>query len=515
MPNITHGTIAAGHSLTAQAGIEMLQQGGNAFDAALAAMLATCVAEPSTTSAASGGFLLAHTAKGQHKLYDFFVQTPQNKNLNSVPDFFPVTLNFGAASQTFHIGLASAAVPGFFAGFFHIYEQLGTLPLDVIAAPAIRFARQGVEIIPFQHHAFNLLKPIITHSSTGKELFINKTTGQIANIGESLRMPLLADTLEHIMREGKRAFYEGEIAQRIAKDCKENGGFITLEDLKNFQVIEREALRHTYRGKQLLTNPPPSSGGILIAFTLALLEKVNLGNMTFGSAEHIELLTKALQQCSLARNKALNGHQYDESITDRFLSDAFLNHFQLNSPNKWGCTTHLSVLDEKGNAASVTTSHGEGCGYYIPGTQIMMNNMLGEEDLMPNGFHTWAENVRFSSMMSPTILLDEGGKAQIVTGTGGANRIRTAILQVLNNIIDFKMPLAEAVKAPRIHWEEETLYLEPGFEKQVYQLQNLGKIVSWDTLNMFFGGAHTVGIPVQGMLTGTGDSRREGATLSC
>ncbi len=185
--------------------------------------------------------------------------------------------------------------------------------------------------------------------------------------------------------------------------------------------------------------------------------------------------------------------------------------------NRWGSTTHISVIDDEGNAASVTTSNGEGASYVIPGTQIMMNNMLGEEDLNPHGFNQWPVNQRMSSMMAPTMIL-QAGKPQLVLGSGGSNRIRTAILQVISNILDFGMPLAAAVEAPRIHWEEGVFHLEPGLTDSAAATglwasdqQGTDRVLQWQQSNMFFGGVHTVGVGAAGGLQGAGDPRRSGA----
>ncbi|PSN12684.1 gamma-glutamyltransferase, partial [filamentous cyanobacterium CCP5] len=181
--------------------------------------------------------------------------------------------------------------------------------------------------------------------------------------------------------------------------------------------------------------------------------------------------------------------------------------------NKWGSTTHISVIDEEGNAASITSSNGEGSAYVIPGTQIMVNNMLGEEDLNPNGFHTWSPGQRMSSMMAPTILL-EHNRPRLVLGSGGSNRIRTAILQVISNVIDFGMDLSEAVNCPRIHWERGVLHLEPGYDRSVLPSlpPETDDWIWWQQPNMFFGGVHAVAVDESGRIDGAGDQRRGGAT---
>ena len=511
----THGTIAAGNINTAQAGIEILRNGGNAFDAAAAAVLATFVTEPTLTSAGGGGFLLAHTKENENILFDFFSQTPRQKKTKGDINFYPVELNFGDAIQQFHIGLGSMAVPGNMAGIFHVQQKLGRLPFKDVAQPAIEYAKNGVEINEYLSFCLTLLKEILTTSPEMRQVYM--PNGELLQLGDKIFIPKFADTLSYITEKGVREFYQGDIAHQLVKDCEDYGGYLTLEDLKNYQVIERKPLLIDYRGNKFLTNPPPSSGGILIAFALELLSKVDLANMGFGTGQHLQTLISAMRLTNVAREDRYNTNIYHENVEKIFLSAEHVAEYQnqlTNEVNKWGSTTHLSVIDAEGNAASVTTSHGEGCGYVIPGTGIMMNNMLGEEDLNPHGFHQWRENVRISSMMTPTIVLKDN-LPEIVLGSGGANRIRTAILQVISNIIDFKMPVDRAVNSPRIHWENGVLNVEPGFGDEVIQdlLSSNENMVLWNKKNMFFFGVHTV-MEAAGLISGAGDDRRSGAIAS-
>ncbi|HCF28560.1 MAG TPA: gamma-glutamyltransferase [Cyanobacteria bacterium UBA11049] len=512
MPKITHGTIAAGDLRTAQAGIEIFRNGGNAFDAAAAAVLASFVIEPTLSSAAGGGFLLAHTKDNENILFDFFSQTPRQKRSKGEINFYPVALNFGDAVQEFHIGLGSMAVPGNIGGIFHVQQKLGRLPFKVVAEPAIHYARTGVEINEFQSFCLILLKEILTASKELRQVFA--PNGELLQLGDKLYMHNFAESLSYLAEKGVREFYQGEIAHQLVKDCQNYGGYLTLEDLGNYQVIERKPLFINYRGNQFLTNPPPSSGGILIAFALELLSKVDVSNMGFGSSLHLQTLVNVMHLTDVAREDRYNTNLYQENVEQIFLSAEHIAEYEhqlTKSVNKWGSTTHLSVIDAEGNAASVTTSHGEGSGYVIPGTGIMMNNMLGEEDLNPHGFHQWQENVRISSMMAPTIVLKDN-QPEIVLGSGGANRIRTAILQVISNIIDFKMPVDAAVNNPRIHWEDGVLNIEPGFRDDVIKdlVSSNEELILWNKKNMFFGGVHTV-MEAAGSISGAGDDRRNGA----
>jgi gamma-glutamyltranspeptidase/glutathione hydrolase len=519
MSQKTCGVIAAGHPKTAEAGIEILRNGGNAFDAAVAAILTSFVAEPGLTSAAGGGFLLAHTQANQNILFDFFTQTPcQKRNLGEI-NFYPVEMDFGGAVQEFHIGLGSMAVPGNIAGVFQVHKRLGRLPFTVVAEPAIHYAKNGVKLNKFQYYCLaSILKPIIIDYKEGRQFF--RPTGEVIEPEGILIMKDFADTLAYLAEKGAREFYEGDIAHRLVKDCQDLGGHLTLEDLKNYRVIEREPLVIDYRGNTLVTNPPPSSGGTLIAFALKLLSKIDVASLGFGTTHHLEILGQVMQLTNEARKDGYDANLYQSDIAEKFLSNEHLVNYEhklTETVNKWGSTTHLSVVDGEGNAASVTTSNGEGSGYVIPGTGIMVNNMLGEDDLNPQGFHQWQENVRISSMMAPTIVLKDN-QPEIVLGTGGSKRIRTAILQVISNILDFKMSVKEAVDSPRVHWENDVFHVEPGFAEEEINKLTLpanNQLVRWQEKNLFFGGVHTVLETSEGLIEGAGDKRRDGGVASC
>lgn len=541
----TRGAIAAGHPQTVAAGEEMLRLGGNAFDAVAAAIAASFVTEPGLTSAAGGGFLLSHTPDNQNTLFDFFTQTPQQKRSTDV-DFYPIDVNFGSVTQQFHIGLGAMAVPGALAGLCHVHRKLGRLPLKEVLQPAIHFAREGVEVNAFQSYCFDILEPILLRSEEFKAILMPE--GTRVQAGDRIVMSTFAQTLGDIAAKGPDYFYRGDIGQQLVQDCETRGGHITMADLESYQVVERSPLALQYRGKTLLTNPPPSSGGTLIAFALELLRGVAVGEMDFGSLSHIQLLAKVMQLTNGARKDGYDDHLYSTDIAKTFLAKdhyqgyeiqllQFLRGYGLqaqgrqgegpkSSPilNKWGSTTHISVIDAEGNAASVTASNGEGSGYTIPGTGIMVNNMLGEADLHPNGFHQWPENLRISSMMAPTIILNEQHRPEIVLGSGGSNRIRTAIFQVLSNLVDFKMPIDQAVNSPRVHWENGTFSLEPELnggqpatiqpEIDAQRFPFDSTVNQWNAPNMFFGGVHAVvrSVDEDGVerFDGSGDRRRGG-----
>jgi len=329
--------------------------------------------------------------------------------------------------------------------------------------------------------------------------------------GENFRQPQLADALEILAREGERLFYQGEMGADLAAACESGGGYLQRGDLAGYRVVKRAPLDYRYRNARILTNPPPSSGGSLIRFAHALLEPHTQGE--FGSVRHLTLLAEVMKQTNLARLE--NGHIENEGGGNILRAETiarFRSVLAGHPVNSRG-TTHISVVDEQGNAASLSLSNGEGSGYVLPGTGIMLNNMLGEEDLNPGGFHRWDAGVRVSSMLAPTLAMTDDHILAI--GSGGSNRLRTAILQTLNNLYDFGMTVHEAVDSPRLHVEKEFLSIEPGFpEASVTKLcAGYPDHHRWPDKNLFFGGTHTVRRDGRGF-SGAGDPRRGGVFLS-
>lgn len=474
------GIIAAGHAETARAGQIILQQGGNAFDAALAACLASFVSEPSLTSLGGGGFMTAVQANGHATLYDFFVQTPQHRKPIEEVEFVESMINFGTTVQAQFIGRGAAAVYGCPAGISHIHEQLGSLPFSEIAAPALALCKQGVVITPYQAYTIAILEAVLMFGEESMETFCKD--GRLILEGERLFRPRLADTLDAYVKEGKNLFYHGEIAQRYAQDSREHGGSVFLEDLHAYQIFERRPKRLDLNQLAVLTNPPPSAGGSLITHGLSFLQEKGMPGSS-GPA-YIKRLADAMRE---------------------------MEDFREHKLDLLGNTTHISVMDVQGNAASITTTLGGASGRNIPGTGIPNNNMLGETDLHPGGPYQWQEDQRVTSMMSPTIVLRDG-KPAIVTGSGGSSRIRTALLQVLTNLTRHGMSVQEAVNHPRIHWEKGLLNIEPGLleEGEILDMPE-SEQKPWAEKNMFFGGAHTVVRTPDGSLDGCADPRRDGA----
>ena len=496
------GAVAAGHAETARAAEMILQAGGNAFDASLAALATACVAEPILASLGGGGFLLAHTPSS-NTLYDFFVQTPQQRRKPSDLEFYPIHADFGTATQEFHIGQGSIAVPGVVKGIFTVHKELCSMPLREIFAPAISLAKSGVRMNAFQASVFQIIAPILNATPQAHQLFASSDSpDRLVAEKELLRLPELASTLELLSEEGEAAFYHGAIAQQIAKDCAERGT-LSLSDLADYQVVKRQPLEINYRQHKIFTNPMPSTGGSLIYFTLKLLESIER------EVEPLDV-ARAMELTNLWRKRGgLNAASLGDEVYEHF-KKLYLQH-----PLAQRGTTHISLADKFGNLVSLTLSNGEGSGYVVSGTGIMLNNMLGEEDLNQGGFHRWPVNQRLSSMMSPSVVFQSTG-LHYALGSGGSNRIRTAMLQVMSQLLDHKMAIGDAIESPRIHFENELLNIEPGFSQQTLAklAHYFSEVKHWPEKNLFFGGVHgVVRDSRNNTFHGAGDSRRGGVSI--
>jgi len=385
----------------------------------------------------------------------------------------------------------------------HVQERLGRLPLIEILTPAIRLAREGVTVNRSQGYFLELLRPIMCLTPEGEAIFAPR--GELLGEGDRLRNPDLASFLESLPGGGALDFYEGTLAERIARDMREGQGLLTAQDLSRFRVVEREPLQTSYRDHRLLTNPRPSFGGSLLALSLSLLEASQDGDGSEhagDSASRLLSLVGVMQEVEALRERgclepsALSPDE-QQQIGQR------LRHFSRG-------TTHVSVCDAEGNAASMSTSNGEGSGYIVPGTGIMLNNMMGEDDLHPEGFHSSPPGLRVASMMSPSLLL-RGDELRLVLGSGGSKRIRTALLQVLSLFVDCGLPIDEIIAHPRLHWDGEAVQAEPGFPSASLDALRMHRPVNeWTRQDVYFGGVHAV-VPECG---GAGDSRRGGCALS-
>lgn len=522
--------IAAGHPQTAQAGVDILRRGGNAIDAAVAAAFASFVVEyPMVNIGGSGIATLVDGTTGACTVIDFFSDMPSG-TLTHASDFREITVNYGPTTQPFYIGRASVAVPGAVAGLSKLAAAHGTLPLATLLEPAIAIANNGVLLTEAMAIPYQLLQPIFTDTAELAAQYV--PNGKALQAGEYTYFPQLAATLHTLGQQGVDYFYRGELAQALVADQQRNGGLLTADDLANYRAYEMTPIAVPYREFTLLLPSASSTGGVLTAFSLMLLASLqehglSLAGLNHNSTEHIQILAEVMRQTNIARATwDADGAPIQERV-DRFLGKAHLSkHLQQLQRTLRGAqpperepsyppgpsnTTHISVADNHGNVVSMTTSSGESAGYVLGDTGVCLNNMLGETDLHPGGFHQLPPGQRLATMMTPVIVFKDGAPFMAV-GSGGANRIRSAILQSISNVLDFGMDAQAAVNARRVHFEENVLQLEGGIPSAVAEALTDGAytVNQWSERHMFFGGAHMV-IIQEGTVAAAGDLRRGGS----
>jgi gamma-glutamyltranspeptidase/glutathione hydrolase len=438
---------------------------------------------------------------GETVLIDFVVAAPGLDGIERRAELAPVPVHFDSETvQTFFVGPASCGVPGTAAGLVRALARFGSMPLEALVGPGVRLAREGAPVNAEQAYILEILAPIHERLEGTRELYAPR--GRALREGDRFSFPELAEALERFAAEGAEPFYRGEVAARLADFVVGHGGTLGPGDLASYEAIERRPIRAEFRGTEVLTNPPPSSGGILIAYCLGLLERL-------GERSGPEQLVAAMGAANDRRDLDFAEALYVEGMEEGFLDPVGLD---FAAADLLGSTTHISVLDAAGMCASVTCSNGSGSGVLVPGTGVILNNMLGEEDLNPLGFHRIAPGRRVPSMMAPTVVLRDGEIA-LALGSAGSNRIRSAILQTVVRAVEQRMPVDLAVRAPRLHFEQGTVQAEPGIDADALaRLEASGlPVVRRPALNLYFGGVQAVARGRDGKLSGGGDPRRGGA----
>lgn len=517
------GVVAAGDPQTAEAGATLLSAGGNAIDAAVAAAFASFVCEMPLCSPLGGGVLVVHRAGDEARAFDLFARTPGLEGRGNELDFEGVEVSFGAATQVFHVGRGSAAVPLALPGLLELHRRWGARPLAEVVAPAIALGKDGYVLGPGVAFVFEVLEPIVRRTPECWALYANPDDPKrLAQRGQRLHNRDLSSTFERIGAQPEAS------SRAIANELVDvfgpkEGGLISVRDIASAQVEEDAPLHTTHRGWEVLTMPGPSTGGVLVALGARLLDGVE--KMPFLSVEHV-LRIGRVQEALLSERSCAGASSFDERCRDRTAVREILSEARIaerlrviasNEPlggyeNRLGSTTHISVIDAEGSAVALTLTNGEGCGHVLPGTGMVVNNLLGEEDLHPRGFHRDAPGSALTTMMAPTLLAR--GTDRIALGSGGSNRLRTAILHVLSAIVDHGLSAEAAVVAPRLHLERTRL----AFEKAGLLPEAVEALVAtypaspaiFEAPNLYFGGVH-VALRNGGAFGGVGDPRRGGA----
>jgi gamma-glutamyltranspeptidase / glutathione hydrolase len=452
--------IAAGHPATADAGAEILDAGGSAADAAVAACLASCVAETVMTGLLGGGHALWWDAgDGEARLLDFFVAVPGVGADRKDVELLKLHVPFGAELVHYAVGVASCAVPGVPAGLGELHRRHGRLPWRAVVEPALRLARDGVGMPPAHAACLAMLAPVMTMREGAR---IYSPGGRLLQSGARLEQPGLVRALELLADEGPQSVYEGTIAESLLALMEERGGLVTRADLDVYQPLWAEPVETGYAGAPVLTR-----GGLSgVGETLSTLPK--LGDL-------------------------------DPAARARALVEA------LRAPRGWGHTTNLTVVDDDGRGCVLTTSLGLGSGDWLPGLDLHLNSMLGETDLVAGELEPGA---RMESMMAPSLVADDEGPV-LAAGAAGGTRLRSALVQALTGVLDDALPPQEAIERPRIHPAGDVVHVEPGYDEEALAaLERDGlEIRRWPALHHYFGGVSAAGRGGLGA-----DPRRSGAT---
>ncbi len=527
-----NGIVASSSAIASAVGVQVLKDGGNAIDAAIATAFAMAVTWPSAGNIGGGGFLVYHGADGETTTFDFREKAP----LAATKDLY-LDDEGNIRDNSNHVGILAVGVPGTVAGLELAHQRLGSLPWADLVAPAIKLAREGMPLSFKLRDDFERRMPRFALFPSSKKKF-TRDDGSFYQAGDLWIQADLADTLERIQKNGSDGFYAGKTAKLIADFMAKNGGIITLEDLEKYAAIEREPIRGTYRGLEIISMPPPSSGGVVLVEMLNILEGFDLAEIGHNSALYMHILTETMRRAYADRANYLGDPDFNENmpvdrltskehaanlrgsidLTQKSASDPALFAQRYESEN----TTHFSVVDHEGNMVSLTYTLEWGYGSHIvvEGAGFLLNNEMGDFNAQPgvtniNGrIGTEANQIRpqqrMLSSMTPAIVAKDGVPL-FATGSPGGKTIINTTMQTILNVVDHGMTIAQSIEAPRLHhqWLPDRTIME-----------RLG--ISPDSRRMYEEFGHTVrevnGIgsamgvyrdPETGILSGAADSRAE------
>ena len=526
----TGGIVSSSSAIASEVGVEIMKNGGNAVDAAIATAFAMAVTWPTAGNIGGGGFMIYHGADGEATAFDFREKAPLAATKTMYLDE-----DGNIRNNSNHDSLLAVGVPGTVAGMELAHQRFGSLEWQELLQPAIDLARDGMPISWHLHDSFKRLKSYWDRYPSSAKIFLRKD-GSFYQPGDTWKQPDLADTLERIQKDGKDGFYKGRTARLVADFMKKNGGIITTEDMAKYQAIEREPIRGNYRGYEIVSMPPPSSGGVVMVQMLNILEGFDLGQIGHNSALYIHLLTEAMRRAYADRANFLGDADFNEDLPIATLTSkehATVQRATINmdyksesDPAKFAQlyeseeTTHFSVVDKDGNMVSMTYTleHGFGSKAVVEGAGFLLNNEMGDFNARPGvtlrdgTIGTVANQIRpeqrMLSSMSPTVVAKDGVPL-FATGTPGGRTIINTTMQTILNVIDHDMNIAEALAAGRIHhqWLPDSTRIE-------------SKLFSADTLKLYAARGHVMrrssGIgtammvyrdPHTGVLSGAADPR--------
>ena len=482
---VKNGIVTSASKLASEAGVEALKAGGNAVDAAVATAFALAVTWPSAGNIGGGGFMVYHGDDGHATTFDFREKAPL-----AATERMYLSLDGNVVDNSNHIGPLAVGVPGTVAGLWKAHQELGSLPWADLVAPAVKLARDGISINYSLYTGFARSKPRFDQYPSSAAKFF-KADGSLYELGETWRQPNLAHTLELIQNNGADGFYKGENAERLAGFMADIGGIITEEDLLKYESQEREPIRGTYRGYEIVSMPPPSSGGVVLVEMLNILEGFDLADMGHNSADYLHILTETMRRAYADRAEHLGDPDFNEGMPLQRLMDKDyaatlrasidMDEASQSSPADFAQiyeseeTTHFSIVDKEGNMVSMTYTleFGYGSGIVVEGGGYLLNNEMGDFNAVPGvttsrGLIGTAPNLvepekRPLSSMTPTIVAKDG-KPIFTAGSPGGKTIINTTMQVIVNVIDHEMNIAQSVEAGRIHhqWLPDVTSIEAG-----------------------------------------------------
>ncbi len=520
-----HGMVASAHPLASRAGLQILQDGGNAVDAAVATALALAVVEPNASGLGGGGFVVIKMADESEAVTIDYRETAPAAATPGL--YYDNSAGFKAKT---HDGPLSVGVPGVVAGLSQLLNTYGTLDFKRVSAPAIQLAEQGYEVTPNFENMIIQAYDLIYSNPASAQIYL--ADGLPPSAGATIKNPHLASTLQRMAAAGSEVFYNGVIADSIVTALKNLGGILNKTDLENYRALLKKPVIGSYRGYQIASAAPPTGGGTHLIELLNIMQGFDLNKMKSGSADYLHLLAEAMKMvlADKAENmadpdfynvpvKQLTSAEHAQSLRKKIDPGKAMDHYQ---PPNWlsgesGSTTHLSVIDSEGNAVALTQSINLwfGSGITVPGTGIILNNHLADFDSEPGHANSIEPGKRPVSSIAPTILLKDG-KPFLSIGTPGGSRIIGALAQIIINIIDFGMTVDEAIEAPRIHVTSKELHAEGRIPGDILEkLRERGHDVKVHAdFDNYFGGAQGVLMHADsGKLSAGADSRRDGVAL--
>ncbi len=527
----SHGMVVTAQHLATRVGVNILKQGGNAVDAAVAVGYALAVVHPCCGNIGGGGFMLIHLASGRNVFLNFREKAP----LKATPDMYLDAKGHvipGASTRSYQ----AIGVPGTVMGLDAALKKYGTMTRQQVMAPAIRLAKEGFILRPGDVHILDLRAADFRKQPNVAAIFLNH--GKPYRAGQRLVQKKLAHTLSLISKQGSQAFYDGPIARAVVKASQSHGGILSLKDFRGYTVEWEKPVNCDYRGYTIYSSPPPSSGGTTICEILNILDGYPMGFLGFHSARSVHYLVEAMRHAYVDRNTKLGDPDFVHNPLKKLLSAKYAAHIRAQIPpyratpsstlgpkkllQEGNNTTQYSIVDAKGNAVAVTytLNYWFGTGKIAGDTGFFLNDEMDDFTSKPGVPNTYGlvqghknaiePGKRPLSSMSPTIALDPKGKLFMVTGSPGGSRIITITLETLLNVIDHGMSIQAAVDAPRIHmqWLPDVVYLEPG----ALSADTREKLVSWGyrfKVQHPWGADEAIEVnPKTGMLEGANDDRR-------